>query len=246
MSGHSKWHSIKHKKAATDAKKGKIFTKHAKLIAIAARNGADPTLNASLQLAIDNAKADNTPNDNITRAIKKGSGEEKGAAQIEEITYEAYAPGGVALMIECLTDNKNRTHSNLHTVCGKKGGNLASSGSVAWMFEKKGVIEVEKNKSTDEIELIAIDSGADDIDMEEETVTIYTKVEDFIAVKNNLIKNGLKVASSSLKQVPKETNTIDDSETAQKIINLIEAIEEDDDVSEVYSNFELGEGVDLE
>ncbi|KKP37452.1 MAG: hypothetical protein UR28_C0030G0009 [Candidatus Peregrinibacteria bacterium GW2011_GWF2_33_10] len=238
MSGHSKWAQIKHKKGIADAKKGKVFSQHAKLIAMAARHGSDPDMNASLRLAIDNAKKDNLPNDNIQRAIKKGSGEDKSVI-IEEVTYEAYGPGGVALMIECLTDNKNRTHSNIHTLLDKKGGNLASGGSVAWMFEKKGVIEGGKTKSDDELEMMAIEAGADDIKIEEDFVIVYTKVENFMNVKSALEKQGFQVDKASLKQVPKDLMKIGSKETADKLINLIDALDDDDDVSEVYGNFEI-------
>jgi len=183
MSGHSKWHNIKEKKGATDAKRGKVFTKHAALIAIAAKQGGgDPSMNATLRFAIDNAKRDNVPNANIERAIKRGTGELKGEAQIEEITYEGYGPGGIAVIVTCLTDNKNRVFTNLRTIFDKRGGNIGNSGSVTWMFERKGAS--------------------------------YT---------------------------PKFPVKIEDAEMAKKVLDFVDALEEDEDVSDVTGNFNISE-----
>src|SRR3989339_41894 len=243
MSGHSKLHSIKHKKAATDAKRGKIFTKHAKLIEMAARRGTDPEMNSSLRLAIDNAKADNTPNENIQRAIKKGSGEDKNAAQIEEITYEAFGPSGTAMLIECLTNNKNRTHPLIKTIVNKKGGNIGSSGTVNWMFMKKGVIFVKKTKNDEDLEMAAIEANAEDLEMLDNIMIVYTKMEDFMNVKKSLEDQGLEIENATIKYIAKESIKITSKEDAEKITNLIEALEEDDDVSEIYTNADIDENL---
>jgi len=240
MSGHSKWHSIKHKKADTDKKRGKIFTKHAKLVAVAARKGGDPGMNPTLRAAIDNARAENMPVDNIDRAIKKGTGEGKDAAQIDEVIYEGYGPGGVALYIETLTDNRNRTIANLKTIIGKKGGNMGAAGSVGYLFQKKGLVSVTAGqKSSDEIELAAIDAGAQDIKLSAEAIVIFTEPQALMQVKAGLEKAGIKVDSARLTYLPQTEVPIRDLETAKKLIDLIEAIEEDEDVTEVYSNDEI-------
>lgn len=240
MSGHSKWHSIKHKKADTDKKRGKIFTKHAKLIAVAARKGGDPGMNPTLRAAIDNARAENMPVDNIDRAIKKGTGEAKDAAQIDEVIYEGYGPGGVALYIETLTDNRNRTIANLKTIIGKKGGNMGAAGSVGYLFQKKGLVSVTAGqKSSDEIELLAIDAGAQDIKLSAEAIVIFTEPQALMQVKSGLEKAGIKVDSARLTYLPQTEVPIRDTETAKKLLDLIEAIEEDEDVTEVYSNDEI-------
>ena len=240
MSGHSKWHSIKHKKADTDKKRGKIFTKHAKLVAVAARKGGDPGMNPTLRAAIDNARAENMPVDNIDRAIKKGTGEGKDAAQIDEVIYEGYGPGGVALYIETLTDNRNRTIANLKTIIGKKCGNMGAAGSVGYLFQKKGLVSVTAGqKSSDEIELAAIDAGAQDIKLSAEAIVIFTEPQALMQVKAGLEKAGIKVDSARLTYLPQTEVPIRDLETAKKLIDLIEAIEEDEDVTEVYSNDEI-------
>jgi YebC/PmpR family DNA-binding regulatory protein len=241
MSGHSKWHSIKHKKAAEDKKKGKIFTKHAKLIAVAARRGGDPNMNPGLRSAIDNARAENMPYDNIERAIKKGSGEGKDAAQIDEVMYEGYGPGGVAIYIESLTDNRNRTIANLKTIVGKKGGNLGAAGSVGYMFKRRGLIEIPLEettpaKSEDDIELAAIDAGAEDVKKDAGIMEVFTSPQEVMQVKKKLEESGIKVGAARLTYVPQTEVEIKDSETAKKLLDLIEAIEDDDDVTVVYSN----------
>lgn len=245
MSGHSKWHSIKHKKAATDKKRGKIFTKHAKLVAVAARGGADPNMNPTLRMAIDNARAENMPYDNIERAIKKGSGEAKDAAVIEEVIYEGFGPGGVAIYIEALTDNRNRTVSNVKLLVSKNGGNLGSSGSVGYMFSKKGIIEVALDgKSADDIELAAIDAGADDVKEGDEVVEIYTAPNNLMQVKTNLGKNGLKVSSAGLTYVATTLVPLHDEAIARSLFDLIDAVEEDEDVMTVYHNAEIDDAVE--
>jgi len=246
MSGHSKWHSIKHKKAAEDAKKGKIFTKHAKLIAIAARGGGDPVMNPALRLAIDNARAENMPRENIDRAIKKGTGEGKDAVVMEEIFYEGFGPGGAALYIETLTDNRNRTLTNVKHVFTKHGGNFGSAGTVGYLFKKKGVINValkEAGKSSEEIELAAIDAGAEDVVSDNETMTIYTEPTTVMKARAALEAAGVKVSSASQTYVPQTSVQISDPEVAKQLLKLIELIEEDEDVSEVYSNFDIAEEI---
>lgn len=240
MSGHSKWHSIKHKKAATDAKRGKIFTQHANLITIAARQGGDISMNPSLRLAIDNAKKANVPNNNIDRAIKRGTGELKGEAEIAEVTYEGYGPAGTAVFVECLTDNTNRTYTNIRTIFNKKGGNLGASGSVAWMFERKGVITVNaEGKSTDDIELAAIEAGASDIQVDGDMVEITTAPGDIISMNDKLKEQGIEPESAEVLLVPNDTVKIEDEEDAGKVLAFMDALEEDEDVSNVSSNFDI-------
>lgn len=242
MSGHSKWHSIKHKKAAVDSKRGKIFTRHAKLVAIAARGGGDPDMNPTLRMAIENARAENMPYDNIERAIKKGTGESKDAAQIDEVMYEGFGPGGVALYIETLTDNKNRTVSNVKLIMSKNGGNLGAAGTVGYLFHKKGLIEVSlEGKKRDEIELAAIDAGAEDFKENADLLEIYTSPHDLMKVKTALNQKEIATEGARLTYVPQTTVTIQDEETAKKLLDLIDLLEEDEDVSMVYSNFMLEE-----
>jgi YebC/PmpR family DNA-binding regulatory protein len=237
MSGHSKWHSIKHKKAATDKERGKVFGKHAKLIAVAARKGGDPGMNPSLRTAIDNARAENMPFDNIDRAVKKGSGDSKNAVQFDEVIYEAYGPGGVAMMIETLTDNRNRTVANVKIIVSKKGGNMGASGSVSYLFKKVGLIEIiPGQKSSDEIELTAIDSGADDIKAGDDMIEVYTDPQNLMQVKKKLEDGGIKAARARLTYVAQTETAIKDTETAKKLLDLVEALEEDEDVTCVYSN----------
>ncbi len=246
MSGHSKWHNIRVKKGAADAKRGKIFTRHAKLIEIAAQKGGDPTMNPSLRTAIDNAKADSVPNANIERAVKKGSGELKGE-RMEEVVYGGYGPANTALIIECLTDNKNRTLSNIKLALGKNGGSFAESSSVLWMFERRGVVSGQKvvgsAKAMEEVELELIDYGAEDIDIDGDAVTVTTDMSNWTKVRDYLKSAGFEVQSAGLKYMPTQKSEIKDVETAQKLMKLIDAVEEDDDVSEVHTNAEIDEGV---
>jgi len=243
MSGHSKWHSIKHKKAATDAKRGKIFTQHANLITIAARQGGgDPDMNPSLRLAIDNAKKANVPNNNIDRAIKRGTGELKGEAEISELVYEGYGPGGIAVIVECLTDNKNRTYTNVRTAFNKKGGNLGESGSVAWMFERKGLITVNNpGIDQEELELAAIDAGAEDIKTEGDLTEIFTDPSQLTDVNEKLKSAGFTPENAESQLIPKNTVKIDNEEQAKKVLEFMEAIEDDEDVTNVSSNFDIGD-----
>ena len=243
MARHSKWHKIKRGKAVTDAKRGKIFTKHAKLIEVAARNGGDPSMNPMLRAAIDNARMENMPFENIERAIKKGTGEAKQGARIEEVIYEGFGPGGVALYIEAFTDNRNRTISNLKTIMNKNGGSMGAAGSVGYLFKKKGLIIIQAEKNSDEVELAAIDAGAEDVKETEEFVEVYTAPRNLMAVKDHIEKKGFKAGSAKLVYIPQTEVNISDKETAEKIINLVNAIEEDDDITNVFTNAEISDEI---
>jgi len=243
MSGHSKWSTIKRKKSAEDAKRGKIFTRVARELTLAAREGGgDPDTNPSLRLAIDKARAANMPKDNIERAIKRGTGELEGG-QLEEVCYEGYAPHGVALLVKCLTDNRNRTLSEVRRVFNRSGGSLAEAGAVAWMFDTKGYLTVARDDlDPDDIFMMAIDAGAEDIEVSDEFVEVYTLPGDLHMVREGLIGSGLTVEDAELSQVPKTLMTLDEKETLQ-IMNMIETLEELDDVQEVYSNLDISEEI---
>lgn len=247
MSGHSKWANIRVRKTAQDKVRGKIYTKHAKLIEIVAQRGGDPSMNPSLRTAIENAKADSVPNANIERAIKKGTGELKGDKMVEVI-YAGYGPGNTALIIECLTDNTNRTLNNVRTILSKNGGHFADSSSVLWMFQRKGVVTtpVETSRqgvSFEEMELSLIDLGAENIEFDNGTLTITTDLHNWTKVRDFLKGKGMTVESAGLQYVPTQKSVISDQETAQKLMHLIEAIEEDEDVAEVHTNAEIEEAV---
>jgi len=236
MSGHNKWSKIKHTKAITDARRGKVFSKIAKTIVVAARKGGDPGMNSTLRLAIEKAKSVNMPNDNIERAIKKGTGGDK-EKQLEEITYEAYGPNGIPLMIETITDNKNRTLSEIRFILSRNNGRLGETGSVKWMFNQKGMIEinsVEKNK--DGLELVAIDAGAEDVEWKNNVLEIYTKFNDLEKVKENLEKAGIKIENAGLGWVPKNEIEIKNESLKNQLERLFEALDENEDVNEIYSN----------
>lgn len=241
MSGHSKWHSIKHKKGAADAKRGKIFTMHAKLITLAARDGGgDTDMNPGLRSAIDNAKADNVPNANIERAIKRGTGEDKDGAEISEAMYEGYGPAGTALYIQVVTDNKNRTVANVKNILSKNGGNMGGAGSVAYLFHQKGLIRIQAEPAKhEELELAAIDAGAEDIKIEDDTVEVYTDPKDLHNVKKKMQEAGFNTESAEITFIPENEIKIDDEVSAKKVLKLMEALEEDEDVSNVYSNFDI-------
>lgn len=245
MSGHSKWHSIKHKKGAADAKRGKIFTVHAKLIAIASREGGDdPDTNSSLRTAIDNAKSANVPNSNIERAIKKGTGDLKDGVEISENMYEGYGPAGIAVYIQTVTDNKNRTVASVKNILTKNGGNMGTAGSVAYLFHKKGLIMIDAEPDKqDEIELTAIDAGADDIKIEGNSVEVYTNSKNLHEVKGKLEEAGITVESAEITFVPDNEVKIDDETKARKVLRLMEALEDDEDVANVYSNFDIPEEI---
>jgi YebC/PmpR family DNA-binding regulatory protein len=241
MSGHSKWHSIKHKKGATDAKRGKLFTKFIKEITVAARTGGgDPDANARLRKAILDAKAGNMPNDTIDRAVRRGTGAEEGV-NYEEITYEGYGPGGVALLIEAVTDNRNRTVAEIRHMFSKNGGNLGEAGSVGWLFEKKGYIVVDKTaKPEEELFEIAIEAGADDLRDDEDNFEIITSPENFEGVQSAIKAAGIEPQMAEVSMVPQTYVKLEGS-SAQTMLRLMEAIEDHDDVQKVYANFDIDE-----
>lgn len=239
MSGHNKWSKIKNKKGSEDAKKGKIFTKHARNITVAAREGGlDPEYNASLKTAIEMAKADNMPNDNIDRAIKKASGE-AGGDNFERVIYEGYGPGGVAFIVDCLTDNKNRTAPDIRHIFDKNGGNLGTDGSVMFLFEKKGEIVVNgESKDLDDFMMDALEAGASDIkELEEGYYEALTEVADFNDTLDKLRDMGYKIESANISYIANEIEV--DSDHHEKLFKLIDALEDNDDVQEVYNNWAI-------
>lgn len=241
MSGHSKWNTIKHKKAKTDAKRGKAFTRLIKEITVAARaGGGDPEMNPRLRTAVAAAKAANMPQDNVTRAIKKGTGELEGASY-EESTYEGYGPGGVAVLIEIITDNKNRSVAEIRHIFSKNNGNLGESGCVAWMFEKRGLISLDKG-GTDEDKLleVAIESGADDVVTEDTTFSVYVSPDEFNAVKEAIEGAGFKPVFAELTMIPQSTVKLAGKEALQ-MLRLMDAFEEHDDIQNSYANFDISE-----
>jgi YebC/PmpR family DNA-binding regulatory protein len=243
MSGHSKWSSIKHKKAARDAKRGKVFTKLIKEITIAARlGGGDLNANPRLRTAVTTAKAQSMPNDNIDRAIKKGTGE-LGGGQLEQVTYEGYGPGGVALIFDVLTDNRNRTVSDIRFILSKHGGNLGESGCVAWMFKKRGVITVDRDAAEEDRLLeIALDAGADDVLSDPDGFQVITVPERFSAVRDAIDKAGIAIASGDVAMVP-ENNVKVTGHQAEQVLKLMEDLEDHDDVQAVSANFDIDEEV---
>ncbi len=243
MSGHSKWSTIKRKKGAADAKRGKMFTKLIKEITIAAREGGgDPGANPRLRLAVDNAKAANMPADNIERAIKKATGELEGVI-FHELTYEGYGPSGVAVMVEVATDNKNRTVAAVRHLFSKYNGSLGENGSVAWMFNRKGVITLPtQDKTEDDIMDIVLEAGAEELQKEDEFFEVQTNLESFDPVRKALLAKELQVENASLQWIAKNVVKVN-GEDAEKVIKLIDALEESDDVQNVYSNADFDEDV---
>ena len=246
MSGHSKWAGIKHKKAIIDAKKGKEFTKVANMITIAAKEGGnDPKMNFSLRLAIDKAKAVNMPATNVERAIKRGMGELGGVAP-EELIYEGYGSAGVAVLLEVMTDNRNRTASEVRSIFSKHGGNMADAGAVAYIFEEKGRISISLDQQKidrEALELAIVESGADDYEQDGNDFTIYTKMTNLQNVLENLEENSIIVSDSEITYIPKNEITISDAEIAKKIIKLVDALEEIEDVTAVHANFDISEEI---
>lgn len=240
MSGHSKWANIKHRKAAVDAKRGKIFTKIIRELTVAARLGGDPNTNPRLRIAIVAGKNQNMPKDTIDRAIKRGTGE-LGGEEFHEIAYEGYGPGGSAVLVQVLTDNKNRTVSEIRRIFTKYGGNLGESGCVGWIFEKKGRIAFDKG-SVDEDRLfeIALEAGADDVKTEESELVVVTSTDTFESVKAAIEQTGLKYASAEVTMIPKNNVRIEGKE-AEHMLRLMENLEDSDDVQNVYSNFDIAE-----
>ena len=240
MSGHSKWANIKHRKAAQDAKRGNLFQKLVKAVIIAAKEGGgDPAMNMRLKAAIDRAKAASVPNDNIIRGIKRGTGEIEGA-QYEEITYEAYGPNGVAILIEVLTDNRNRAASEIRAVLTRNGGSLGEAGSVAWMFERKGTIEVGgKDLDEEALMTVALEAGAEDLEQQDEGYAVYTDPASLPDVRDALEKAGYSIERAETEMVPKNTVQISDPEKARKVLRLMDLLEENDDTQNVYGNFDI-------
>ncbi len=240
MSGHSKWSTIKRKKGAIDAKRGKIFTRLIKEITVAARSGGgDPDGNPRLRSAIASAKADNMPKDNITRAIKKGTGEIAGEVY-EEILYEGYGPGGVAVLVECMTDNRNRTVADIRHFFTKSNGNLGESGCVAWMFDKKGLIQVDKEKySEEELMDLAIEAGAEDVVEEDSEFQVLTTPEDFDSVRSSFEESGVEFVEAELSMIPQNTVEVTEEKPAKALLKLLECLEDHDDVQGVHANFDI-------
>lgn len=244
MAGHSKWANIKHRKARVDAQKGKIFTKLSKELMVAAREGGgDMDTNFRLRMAVQKAREENIPNDNISRAIKKGLGELDGI-KLEEITYEGYGPFGVALMMDILTDNRNRTAGEIRNILSRQGGNLGEAGCVAWMFKRQGYIAIEKSGTDldeDEVMLIALDAGVEDFKVEEDTYEVVTIPEDMEKVKESLSSQGIEVKFSEITMVPQSVVEITGQKQASRMIELMDTLEDHDDVQNVYANFEIPE-----
>jgi YebC/PmpR family DNA-binding regulatory protein len=244
MSGHSKWSTIKHKKGAADAKRGKLFTKLSKAIIVAAKEGGpDPAGNLSLQNAIEKAKSYSMPKDTIERAIARGAGTDADAAAYETIVYEGYGPDGVAVLVEALTDNRNRTASEVRHLFSKHGGNLGTTGAVAWLFERRGVVLVDGAADEDELTLAAADGGADDVELDGTVYQVSAAPEALSAVREAIEAAGFEVQSAELAMIPKTTVEVAEEASARKLIRLIEALEDNDDVQDVSSNFDIPEQV---
>lgn|SRR5690606_5081126 len=241
MAGHSKWDNIKHKKAREDARRGKIFTKMARLITVAAREGGpDPSTNFRLRLAIDKARSYNVPNENIERAIKRAVGGTEGDAY-EELIYEGYGPGGVAVMLQIMTDNRNRTAADIRHLFSKYGGNLGESGCVAWMFERKGEIRIRaEGVDEDELMMAAVDAGAEDVEVSDGVYTIWTEPESYQSVQEALSAGGWTIESAGITMRPKNTVSVE-GENAKKLLALLDALEDHDDVQDVYANLDISE-----
>lgn len=241
MSGHSKWSTIKRQKGANDAKRGALFTKLGNQLAVAARAGTDPSTNSSLAMVIEKAKSANMPMSNIERSIQRAA--DKSAAQLEEITYEGYGSGGVAVMVEVATDNRNRTYPEVRSAFSKNGGNMAEPGSVAFQFSRKGVIRVKG--SGEDLLLQVLDAGAEDAVEEEGEIIVYTAPADLAKVRASLLEGGIEVLESELTFVPNNTLEISDKETARKVVNLMNALEDLDDVTATHTNFDISEEIGL-
>jgi YebC/PmpR family DNA-binding regulatory protein len=245
MSGHSKWSTIKHKKGAADAKRGQLFTKLSKAIIVAARDGGpDPANNLALQNAIEKARSYSMPKDNIERAIARGAGTDSDATAYETVVYEGYGPEGVAVLVEALTDNRNRTASDVRHLFAKHGGNLGTSGAVSWIFERRGIVLVPaEGVDEDELMLAAAEGGADDLERDGSSFSISCAPESLHAVREAVEAAGFTVESAELTMVPKNTVAIEDEATAKKVMKLVEALEDNDDVQDVYANFDIPERV---
>ncbi|MBA3244879.1 MAG: YebC/PmpR family DNA-binding transcriptional regulator [Actinobacteria bacterium] len=245
MSGHSKWSTIKHKKGAADAKRGQLFTKLSKAIIVAAKEGGpDPGANLSLQNAIEKARSYSMPKDNIERAIARGAGTDADGASYETVIYEGYGPDGVAVLVEALTDNRNRTASDVRHTFAKNGGNLGTSGAVAWLFERRGVVLVDaETVDEDELVLAAAEGGADDVERDGSTFVVSSAPESLATVREAVQAAGIEIQSAELTMIPKTTVEVAEEVSARKLIRLIEALEDNDDVQEVSANFDIPEQV---
>src|SRR5690242_11727542 len=245
MSGHSKWSSIKHKKGAADAKRGKLFSKLTRAIIVAAKEGgADPAGNLALQNAVEKAKAASMPKDNIDRAIAKGAGTDSDSAAYESIVYEGYGPSGVAVIVEALTDNRNRTAGEVRHTFSKNDGNLGGSGAVAWLFERRGVVMVPADGvDEDELTLAAAEGGADDVTLDGSSFQVLSAPEQLAAVREAIEAAGFAVDNAELTMVPKTTVEVADESDAKKVLRLLEQLEDNDDVQDVYANFDIPEQV---
>ncbi len=245
MSGHSKWSSIKHKKGAADAKRGKLFSKLSRAIIVAAREGGpDPDGNIALANAIEKARANSMPKDNIERAIARGAGADTEGEAYETVTYEGYGPNGVAILVEALTDNRNRTAADVRHIFAKEDGNLGTSGAVAWLFERKGVVLVDAERyDEDDVTLAAADGGAEDVEQDESTLRVTTAPEDLHTVRIALEGAGIQPDAADLTMLPKTTVEIEDEATARKVLRLMDALDDNDDVQDVYANFDIPERV---
>lgn len=244
MSGHSKWANIKHRKAAQDAKRGNLFQKLVRAIIIAAKDGGgDPAMNMRLKTAIERAKAVSVPNDNITRAIKRGTGE-LGDISYDELTYEVIGPSGIAVLVNVMTDNRNRTTPEIRALLARNGGQMGSEGSVAWMFDRKGVIEVKgKNIDEDELMTLGLDSGMSDMEANDEGFTLYCEPSDLDTLQKALEEAKYVVENAEVSMIAKTPVEVSDTESARKILRLVDALEEHDDVQNVYSNFDIPDEV---
>ena len=245
MSGHSKWSSIKHKKGAADAKRGKLFSKLSRAIIVAAKEGGpDPAGNLALQNAIEKARSYSMPKDNIERAIARGSGQDSDAGAFETIVYEGYGAGGIAVMVEALTDNRNRTASEVRHLFAKNDGNLGASGAVAWQFDRRGVVLVDaEGVDEDELMLAAAEGGADDVELDGSTFQVTAAPESLASVRAAVAEAGFTVDNAELTMVPKTTVEVAEESTAKKILRLIDSLEDNDDVQDVFSNFDIPERV---
>jgi YebC/PmpR family DNA-binding regulatory protein len=245
VSGHSKWSSIKHKKGAADAKRGQLFSKLSRAIIVAAKEGgADPAANLALQNAIEKARSYSMPKDNIERAIAKGAGSDAEASAFETVVYEGYGPDGVAVLVEALTDNRNRTASEVRHAFTKHGGNLGTTGAVAWQFERRGVVLVGADGTDeDELVLLAADAGADDVERDASSFVVTSAPEELKAVREALEAGGFAIESVELAMVPKTTVAVVDESTARRIVRLVEGLEDTEDVQDVYANFDIPEEV---
>jgi YebC/PmpR family DNA-binding regulatory protein len=245
VSGHSKWSTIKHKKGAADARRGQLFTKLSRAIIVAAKEGgADPGANLALQNAIEKARSYSMPKDTIERAIARGSGADADASAFETVIYEGYGPAGVAVLVEALTDNRNRTASDVRHLFTKNEGNLGTTGAVAWLFERRGIVMVAADGvDEDELMLAAADGGAEDIERDGTSFQVSAAPEDVASVREAIESAGFAIESSGLSMVPKTTVAIEDEATAKKVVRLVEGLEESDDVQDVYANFDIPERV---